>query len=90
MPAPHVAACPGDNLASTIVFILCNGNATSAPFLFFQPRPDMLYRGYSATRRFDVAGAGGRGGAAALVPPFIFLDAPFGWLWDRGVKGVRC
>ena len=30
------------------------------------------------------------GAAAAVPPPFIFLDAPFGWLWDRGVKGVKC
>ena len=72
MPAPHVAACPGDDLASTIVFILCNGNATSAPFLyqshgrsgfysqlnmFLQQILDHLYRGEGLPVAADDAAA---------------------------------
>ena len=41
-------------------------------------------------RRADRRSAGALGTLAGGPPPFIFLDAPFGWLWDRGVKGVKC
>jgi hypothetical protein len=29
-------------------------------------------------------------GASGVVPPHIFLDAPLYWIFDRGVRGIRC